>query len=175
MPRLAREIWHSSSMPIGKTVMKMEGISTKRGWGGRDGFTLMELLVVTVIIAILAAMLTGALFVALRNAQRKQRDVQINTLTTAIEIYRHEYSKWPGWEDWGFQGQGTVAADNYEIIEYLVRPEGASTKNPRRVQFLNLSEYITNAVGSVVSPVTDNPYSITIDMDNDRCSVAEGP
>lgn len=135
---------------------------------GKGGFTLIELLVVIVIIAILATMVAGSLFVAVRNAQRKRDEAQKATLKAAIETYRHEYSEWP-------TDPGSYTAwsnDNYEIIECLVRPQGPSTGNPRMIQFINISEYMTNETGSVISPVSGNPYEISISPSNDTCDVS---
>ena len=49
---------------------------------------MIELLVVIVIITILATMVAGALFVALRNAQRKRDETQKATLRFALSINR---------------------------------------------------------------------------------------
>jgi prepilin-type N-terminal cleavage/methylation domain-containing protein len=138
-----------------------------RRCGGSRGFTLIELLVVIVIIGILASMVAGALFVAMNNAQKKRNETQKQSLKAALETYRHEYSEWPAdpnsykvWKD-----------DNHEVIAYLLRPDGGSTKNPRRIQFINISEFLTNELGSVISPVSGDPYELIISPSNDTCEV----
>ena len=61
----------------------------------RSGFTLVELLVVIVIIAMLAALITPAVFQARRSGQNAAIKAEIDLLHMAIMHYRNEYGSFP--------------------------------------------------------------------------------
>jgi prepilin-type N-terminal cleavage/methylation domain-containing protein len=61
----------------------------------RSGFTLVEILVVVVIIAILAGLATPAVLRALRRTQIAGGILELNTLAQAVEAYRNEYGAYP--------------------------------------------------------------------------------
>ena len=61
----------------------------------RSGFTLVELLVVIVIIAILAALITPAVFQARRSGQNAAIKAEIDLLHMAIMHYKNEYGSFP--------------------------------------------------------------------------------
>lgn len=61
----------------------------------KQGFTLVELLVVIVIIGILAGLITVAVSAALGSAKRTRILTEINELATAIEQYKGEYGSYP--------------------------------------------------------------------------------
>ena len=61
----------------------------------RSGFTLVELLVVIVIIAVLAALIVPAVFQARVTAKNAVIKAEIDMLTMAIENYKNEYGSYP--------------------------------------------------------------------------------
>ncbi len=61
----------------------------------RSGFTLVELLVVIVIIAVLAALIVPAVFQARLTAKNAVIKAEIDMLTMAIENYKNEYGSYP--------------------------------------------------------------------------------
>lgn len=61
----------------------------------RSGFTLVELLVVIVIIAMLAALITPAVFQARRSGQNAAIKAEIDLLHMAMMHYKNEYGSFP--------------------------------------------------------------------------------
>lgn len=62
---------------------------------GQRGFTLVELLVVLAILAMIAAVAAPRLFKTLGSAQVDAARVQIESLSSAIDLYRLETGKFP--------------------------------------------------------------------------------
>jgi len=59
------------------------------------GFTLLEVLIVVIIMAILASILLPAFAKTRELARRKKRDADLRTIPLAIRNYKHETGKWP--------------------------------------------------------------------------------
>ena len=78
------------------SVVQFREISMKRKQKNQRGFTLIELIVVTAIIALLAAII----FIAVNSARGKARDatrkVDVSQLNTAINFYYQDNSSLPG-------------------------------------------------------------------------------
>lgn len=66
----------------------------RRG-SGRSGFTLSEMLIVIAIIGLLASVLTPTLFGQLARARVKAAGLQVETLTTALEMIRTDIGRYP--------------------------------------------------------------------------------
>jgi prepilin-type N-terminal cleavage/methylation domain-containing protein len=66
-----------------------------RGNSTRHGFTLVELLVVIVIIAILAGLLVVGVMAALKRGKEAAISTEIMGLTAAIETYKNQYDHYP--------------------------------------------------------------------------------
>jgi prepilin-type N-terminal cleavage/methylation domain-containing protein len=61
----------------------------------RPAFTLVELLVVIVIIAVLAGMLLPAINMVRRNAQNAAIAIELSNLEKAVEVYRNDKGDYP--------------------------------------------------------------------------------
>lgn len=65
----------------------------------KKGFTLVELLVVIMIIALLASMVAPNLFNKLEDAQRKTTKNQLANLSTALDSFRLDFGRYPTTEE----------------------------------------------------------------------------
>jgi len=65
----------------------------------KNGFTLVELLVVIMIIALLASMVAPNLFGKLDDAQRKTTQSQLANLSTALDSFRLDMGRYPTTEE----------------------------------------------------------------------------
>lgn len=72
--------------------------NTKNGFI-KKGFTLVELLVVIMIIALLASMVAPNLFGKLDDAQRKTTHSQLANLSTALDSFRLDFGRYPTTEE----------------------------------------------------------------------------
>ena len=61
----------------------------------RRGFTLVELLVVIIIIALLAGLVTAGLAAAMRRARRARITLEISQLSVALQKYKDQYGEFP--------------------------------------------------------------------------------
>ena len=61
----------------------------------RRGFTLVELLVVIIIIALLAGLVTAGLAAAMRRAKRARITLEISQLSVALQKYKDQYGEFP--------------------------------------------------------------------------------
>jgi prepilin-type N-terminal cleavage/methylation domain-containing protein len=92
------------------------------------GFTLIEIMIVVVVIAILAGMLFPAVIGARKRAKKKQAMVDACEIVHAIKLYEGEYQKWPDLNssssDRAFGGNlgsdRIYFTDNYKIINVLM-------------------------------------------------------
>lgn len=82
-----------------------------RGRLGRDdGYTLTEILVVMAIIGLIAAVLTPNLVGQLGRSRAKAAQVQIETVATAVEMFRADVGRYPAQSE-GLQGLVSQPAD----------------------------------------------------------------
>ena len=66
-----------------------------RGWLERGGFTLVELLVVIIVLAILVGLLLPVIAAALRNAKNAAVQAEINQLAQALGSFRANFGDYP--------------------------------------------------------------------------------
>ena len=84
---------------------------TKIGTNGESGFTLVELLVVLVILVLIASIIGPRVIGYLGSSRAKTANVQIQSLVTAVELFRIDVGRYP-----------TVA----EGLQVLVKPAGST-------------------------------------------------
>jgi prepilin-type N-terminal cleavage/methylation domain-containing protein len=125
----------------------------RHGWGAQ-GFTLVELLMVIVVICILIGLLLPALRPSQENAKRKQKELDEKTILTAIKTYKHDKMTFPIPSG----GLGTYSNNNYLVVDLL-----DSSSDP--IKFLNRGGYRRNGDGSLVDPY-GYCYSIVFDGTN---------
>jgi len=61
----------------------------------KNGFTLVELLVVIMIIALLASMVGPTIFGKLEGAQRETTKAQLSNISTALDSFRLDFGRYP--------------------------------------------------------------------------------
>lgn len=82
-----------------------------------SGFTLIELLVVISIISVLAAFLM-ANFINIRQRGRDaQRKSDLKQIQSALELYRSDHGKYPGFADDNHAGWGTISNENNPALD----------------------------------------------------------
>jgi len=74
-------------------------LKIKKNVLSKKGFTLVELLVVIMIIALLASMVAPNLFNKLEDAQRKTTKTQLSNLSTALDSFRLDFGRYPTTEE----------------------------------------------------------------------------
>jgi prepilin-type N-terminal cleavage/methylation domain-containing protein len=96
-----------------------------------SGFTLIEMLLVIVIIAVLAALLLPAVNKAIQASERQKAQTTAYQLATAFRNYQTEYGTWP---DSSSNGLGVSAT----MVTALTKLD--STLNPRGIVFLEVDQ-----------------------------------
>ncbi len=123
----------------------------------KNGFTLLEVLVVIVVIGILATLISSAAAIAMRSARAKRVKVSRTILETAIYRYRSEYNEWPGGYDNGWGGEHTFSGENNKLVFGMLRSD--SKDNPDRVQFLDETAFFTKASGGEAKKLSETDPS----------------
>ena len=107
----------------------------------KNGFTLLEILVVIVVIGILATLVAGAAIFAVRSARDKRVKISCAVLQTAIYRYRAEYNEWPGGyhDSWG--GEHIFLDDDNKDVFSMLRVD--SDDNPDHIRFIDETAFFT--------------------------------
>ena len=104
----------------------------------KDGFTLLELLVVIVVIGILATLVVGGANYALRVARAKRVATSCDTLQTAIHRYYTEYNEWPGCSQTS-SGKATFEGENNSKVFGALR----ASNNRDGITFIDETAFFT--------------------------------
>ncbi len=108
----------------------------------REAFTLMELLVVIVIIAVLGTIIMGSATYITRVARVKRAEATAAVLQTALYRYRADYNKWPGESKFSSmlaKGKATFTGDdNKEVFDPL-----RQHNNDKNIRYLDESTLFT--------------------------------
>jgi prepilin-type N-terminal cleavage/methylation domain-containing protein len=111
----------------------------KRFQSPHNGFTLIEMLLVIVIILILAGLLLGGINMAIRKAEINKAQTTAFQLATAFRNYQSEYGTWPPLGS----NPGSISAT---VVGYLTKQD--ATNNTRGIVFLEVDQ----------KSVKDGPY-----------------
>ena len=108
----------------------------------KNGFTLLELLVVIVIIGILATLVVGGANYALRVSRAKRVSLSCSTLKTAIVRYHTEYGEWPGGKNPSSTGKVEYSGASNADVFGALRADNA-TDNPDGFTFIDETAFFT--------------------------------
>ena len=129
----------------------------------RNGFTLLELLIVIGIIAILISILLPATQVLRQKAKAQEAAVTATALANAIRSFRTEYGYWPMSEADNSPVLNINATNQYNLLKtYLLST--ATAKNTRQIPFWDIDAPVTNVS-------TRQLFSITMNVSNDTVMV----
>jgi prepilin-type N-terminal cleavage/methylation domain-containing protein len=151
----------------------------------RRGFTLVELLVVVVIIAVLASIGFAVSLGALQRARMVTSLSSATNVANAVEAFYSEYNLLPAPvagapDEDNTPAYKTDANDGIDILEVLSRLEADNDdmQNERKINFLSLKEadkgnrdgIVFNSTGDAVTGLFDawgQPFYMVIDYDYD--------
>jgi prepilin-type N-terminal cleavage/methylation domain-containing protein len=144
LPPCSRTPAHTRSLPNFRTP-ELPNFRTPKL--PRAGFTLLELLLVMVVIAILGTIIMGSATFVTRLARVKRAEVARTVLATALARYRSDYNAWP---DGGIKPNkdGEIIATNAmnAMIFGMLREGDENTSNPdnpRGIRYLDESTVFT--------------------------------
>ncbi len=128
----------------------------------RNGFTLIELIVVIGIIMLLAGLMMGGLNAAGQRAKKTRARREVDLISIAWNAYYADYQRFP---DARFSGEDsiTITKMNADAIQILRKPrenpyEQTHSKNPRRQEYMDFHFAVTN-----FSDPWKNTYMVILD------------
>lgn len=125
----------------------------------RGGFTLIELMVVLVVIALLVSILMPAFAKVRERAQKARARGEADSIKSAIKAYFLEYGEWPGVPNDPDVDVYVVSNRNWDVVQHLrVR----DPENPKRTLFLGFETF--HRKGDALMDPWGNPYIIKIDV-----------
>lgn len=116
------------------------------GTRGREGFTLIELMVVVAILAILMGMMIPGAGMIMKKAKSSTARTNAMIVQTALQRYRTEYNVWPDFA----KGRNKEHFSDDKFMEVMVpNPTGRPpAENLKRIKFIETSKNATVEVSS---------------------------
>src|SRR5437868_4011937 len=122
------------------------------------GFTLIELIVVILVIAALAALLVPAASRTLDRAKSAQAKNDVTQIVTAVNAFYTEYGKYPIAAGITTDAAATFATDNSAVMNALRGGVNGDALNTRKIVFLSPRQIVSGTKGGVAdTPVSGNP------------------
>lgn len=131
------------------------------------GFTIVELLVVIVVIAILAGLVITSYLGVQQRARDVERQTDMRELATALELFRSDngyYPKWSGFmndRQWAVSGLSDYVQDTAIFVaprannDYSMVTSGSSSNSIASIDALTPEQYYYYPVNSPSSPSAD--------------------
>lgn len=85
----------SYSLRLGKTSEEMKNKEKQKHYGNRDGFTLIELIVVMVILGLLAALVGPRFFGKVEKATQSAAKTEVEMLGQALDLFKLDTGRYP--------------------------------------------------------------------------------
>ena len=123
----------------------------------KRGFTLIEMLLVIVIIAILVALLFPAIKQALLRAETAKAKTTVLSITTAFKAFNSQYGYWPT--------TATTTPQQMNISFF-----NSAAGNSLNITFLDYSQKDIDSGGNILDP-WKQPYYFSCDMSYNNNSV----
>ena len=152
-----------------KRIFRKNGIRK-----GREGFTLVELLVVVTIIGLLVGLISVAVPKAIESGMKAKTKGELTSIVAAVKAYKQEYGQWPvakskmdsvadEYNSW--YGPPTTESESKDLMRILsgdmtVQKDG-QTMNPKGVRFLEGAK----TDGTFQDP-WDSSYFVKMDCDD---------
>ena len=147
----------------------MYGIVWRINMKRRDGFTLLELLVVIGLITLLMALLLPAIVKVKDSGQKKRAEVNARAIASAVDGYKLRYHKFPAKNadlEAGRDVTYGAGGDNNKIVfDKLENPPDGSPGVDDA--FIDLSDFPKDASGNLVAKVGGVQFRITLDINAD--------
>lgn len=133
----------------------------------KNGFSLVEILVVISIIGLLAGLALPAIQGAQTAARKGKARAEMQAIITALKSYQNEYGRLPDASKVGGAADGYFSATASPRLFLMLSGSANDTsgENPRQIAFLELPASSTN--GSFPDPWKRN-YLLKIDTDGDN-------
>ena len=106
----------------------------------RNAFTLIELLIVIVIIAILAGLLLSGIGAAYRMVRKTKANTEVKSIASALEFYYSEYHKWP--PGLGLNPEANSVEIKGNIATILQGENPLAQSNPKKIQFMQFKTFL---------------------------------
>ncbi len=132
---------------------------------GRQGFTLIELMIVMVILAILAAVGTSSFISSQKKSRDSTRKSSLKNIATALELYYNDKGKYPG-DD----GAGKIKGCGDDIAPTVCQPGTAFSDANGTIYMERLPVDPTSKRRYYYRAPSVNQFQIYANLENDQDS-----